>query len=513
MENDFRKSKQTRPANFFKEWLETLQQESWQLELLISGFALFGIWEARQFIYDFEIFIQLNPTSKAVSFLLYIFLSLLKTGWMIFIINLLAHIILRGFWIGAIGLRYVSGEIDYEDLDYSESFTNYLREKVGDYDDFIERLEKLCSVIFAFTFLLFFLFLSLQIFMIFCFIPILISDRLGMQEPGKNPALLLPTFLYLFMGLIVFIDFLSFGGLKRLKEGPTQKVYMFIFKIISYSTLSFLYRPLLYNFIDDKYTRRLIILSIPYFIAVLLIIPRLEVQSYPFFPTLRQDAAISDETILWLSYDDLREKHLKSNSSMFKEKRLIYGVSLGKFEVREDYVSLFLRHNPSDRFLFEEKEDVQPFYNFGLSLGFGSDDGADKKEVQLEEELHQNFKDVYNKRNEYSKSGNIDTYKSKLDSIIKSNNESKAAYHVQKITNFKDELQSIFQIQLDGEALQDSLYCKFFIHPNAKERGLLCYLPVKELNTGPHELIVKRKTLSSNKVEDSVRYVLPFIKL
>jgi hypothetical protein len=30
----------------FKEWLEKLQQESWQLELLISGFVAFGIYSA-----------------------------------------------------------------------------------------------------------------------------------------------------------------------------------------------------------------------------------------------------------------------------------------------------------------------------------------------------------------------------------------------------------------------------------------------------------------------------------
>jgi hypothetical protein len=36
--------------NIFKQWLEKLQQESWQLELLISGFALFGIYSVRTLI-------------------------------------------------------------------------------------------------------------------------------------------------------------------------------------------------------------------------------------------------------------------------------------------------------------------------------------------------------------------------------------------------------------------------------------------------------------------------------
>ncbi len=41
----------TLSRSFFKEWLEKLQQESWQLELIISGFALYGVYNShsRQF--------------------------------------------------------------------------------------------------------------------------------------------------------------------------------------------------------------------------------------------------------------------------------------------------------------------------------------------------------------------------------------------------------------------------------------------------------------------------------
>jgi len=30
----------------FKKWLDKLQQESWQLELIISGFAIYGLFTA-----------------------------------------------------------------------------------------------------------------------------------------------------------------------------------------------------------------------------------------------------------------------------------------------------------------------------------------------------------------------------------------------------------------------------------------------------------------------------------
>ena len=44
----------SRKQSFFKEWLEKLQQESWQLELLISGLALFGVWEAMKLLNRFR---------------------------------------------------------------------------------------------------------------------------------------------------------------------------------------------------------------------------------------------------------------------------------------------------------------------------------------------------------------------------------------------------------------------------------------------------------------------------
>ena len=98
--------------SFFSEWLEKLQQESWQLELLISGFALFGIWASRDIINQVSYYIQVYMVDSA---LLYsgLFMIVCESAWYIFFVNLIIHIIVRGLWIGAIGLRYVSGDIDF----------------------------------------------------------------------------------------------------------------------------------------------------------------------------------------------------------------------------------------------------------------------------------------------------------------------------------------------------------------------------------------------------------------
>ena len=107
--------------SLFKEWLEKLQQESWQLELLISGFALYGIYEGKSVLDDLSNYIDIN-TYQVFKVFTQVLWFALSCGWFIFFINLLLHVILRGMWIGAIGLRYVSGAIDYEKLNYSEYY-------------------------------------------------------------------------------------------------------------------------------------------------------------------------------------------------------------------------------------------------------------------------------------------------------------------------------------------------------------------------------------------------------
>ena len=56
------------------------------------------------------------------------------------------------------GTKGMYREINYDQFSYAAKVTNF-KKAVGSYDDFIENLEKLCSVIFfAYTFLLFLLF-------------------------------------------------------------------------------------------------------------------------------------------------------------------------------------------------------------------------------------------------------------------------------------------------------------------------------------------------------------------
>jgi len=245
----------------FKKWLDILQQESWQLELIISGFAIYGL------------FMMIDPIELAAqeaenngNMYRVLLMQGLGISWYIITINLITHVILRGLWIGAIGLRYVSGEIDYKKLNYSPKFSRHLNKRVGSFDNYVANLEKYCSIIFAVTFLLvFYLIGLLTIVFVFTLLGLAI-DKQETPDWVRN-WILIPTIIFLGFGtFLTFIDFATQGWLKRKKW--ISRFYYPIYWVFKYLTLSFLYRPMVYNFLDTKFGKRLSLVIVPLYLAL-----------------------------------------------------------------------------------------------------------------------------------------------------------------------------------------------------------------------------------------------------
>ena len=250
----------------FKKWLDKLQQESWQLELIISGFAIFGMFTAFEPILDgLKTAENAEQSYKIVLWLV----ALISCSVLAF--NLVLHVILRGLWIGALGLRYVSGDIDYEKLNYSEKFTNYLKRKVGSFDKYIATLENYCSVLFAVSFLLVFYLLSFfAVNFVISSIKFIFDDIHFLSEQVRS---IIATFIgsFFIVGmLLTFIDFVSQGILK--KKQWVSKIYFPFYWVFSILTFSFLYRPLVYNFLDNKFGKRLSFMLLPFYVAILVLI-------------------------------------------------------------------------------------------------------------------------------------------------------------------------------------------------------------------------------------------------
>jgi hypothetical protein len=489
--------------SLFTEWLEKLQQESWQLELLISGFALFGIYSSRVLIKDLSFYIE-NNISGELNALAFLILFIIKSGWIIFFVNLIIHVILRGLWIGAIGLRYVSQEIDYDCLNYSEVFTNYLKKKVGSYDDFIEKLEKICSVIFAFTFLLFALFVSLVFFTIpIILVRIVLETFLDSLE--LNMIVGFFAIFYSGLGFLVFIDLVTLGGFKRIKDQSISKIYLYIYRFYSFVTLSNFYRPLLFNFIDNSYTKKLFYLSIPYIFFIISGNAFFENTFNPFMPdekTLRKGGLILEDG----KYDDLRLTKLQEypNEERKMVKTHLPKISLEHYHIKDKFSSVFYRIDKDVIDILEKSNKAKPYKSRGLSFAlFGNDYENDKKYSQIEKQKGDALAKLYISRRtleKASKKNKVDSINiliektaNKYDALLSNNKKQKA----EKTLNL---IKEQYELSIADQIVKYE-NCFFYYHPHYNEQGIKCIFATDSLKSGSH--LVKIKFLEFDKMPDN----------
>lgn len=334
-------------------WLEILQQESWQLELIISGFAIFlilGIYEPLQ---DLRFKINLLSASEGSYGLLRLPHTLLQWVWFALIINLTTHVLFRGLWISTVGLRYVSGDVDFEELKLKSPFNEFLQRRIISFDHYIERLEKICSVIFSFTFLIIFIIISLGLFFFsllsFYYLLSLLPKSFMMVT---SMVQVLVTIIVLLGGLIYFIDFLTLGWLKRSKW--FAPIYFPFYRLLGWMTFASVYRPIYYNLIDNKFGRWLGYFLVPYIVLIAIAIS-IKIETHGFIPN-RSDAY----NLNHYYYDDQRDSRSASNAASIPSKF-----------VENGYLELFMPLNPrrDDRAIGVLCPGLRPAKKTGFRVG------------------------------------------------------------------------------------------------------------------------------------------------
>ena len=253
-----------------QEWLEKLQYQSWQLELLISGFSialLLRMYDPlKNFLDDVLLYAPVNPVLNVF----FNFISLFgTTAWFFLTVNLILLVVIRGLWIGTIGLRTLSSKINLEKMHFSEAFEQKLQNKLPSYDHYVEQLDQICSIIFAFTFLtiliLFSFGLTLLVFMTVKELFRYVSNLLGWDQLY---AFLRSLWIIFFSlgGFLYALDFFTLGWVK--KHGFLFRFYYPIYTFFSLITAAKVYRPLYYNLIGTRGGRMVAFAIFPYFIFI-----------------------------------------------------------------------------------------------------------------------------------------------------------------------------------------------------------------------------------------------------
>ena len=499
--------KQKKHKNVFTEWLETLQQESWQLELLISGLALFGIWEARGLVNRLNMRLSgADVFHDILGNLIGFGVFALKAGLLIILVNFLIHVSLRALWIGAIGLRYVSGDIDYSRLKYSSRFEQFYARKIGSFDDYIERLENWCSVIFAYTFLVVGVFFSFMLYLAWF---ALATSLIAMA--GQNNAVFMTTTIfslaYFGIGVIIALDFITLGLFRTIEEKTFSLIYLRIYQFFGIITLSFVYRPLLLNFLDQKFTRRLFFLSIPYVAILLVLVPKFEVVALGHVPP-----QVNEFGLVVSNYDDLRNEAFEQSMEEDPRRMEITYFSLEKHIIDESYAKIFFKIRPSDSDYFDKLKGVPGYRKTGLRhelLASGElKDEVLEKRLEEADSLISITRDA---RFKWSRSSDkpdslrtLQAFRNRVDSLNDVKSKIRRERFVERTSAMLDGYLDLIRINIDSIDYTDSISCKFFTHPNLQEKGLLCVYPTRALEDGEHLIYIERDVYSKNE-PDSIR--------
>lgn len=424
--------------NKISNWLEELQRESWQLELLISGFTIFLLIQATTIIEpifaDLNLHTNFSPNPRL---LIFSSIAIILIAIYALIINLIIHIFLRSFWIAAIGLRSVQKDTDFEKLNYSDLFTSKLRENVTSLDKLIEKLDTICSVIFAFAFLVVFMFISFALWnAVLTFFVISIEFILSFLEKGIITNII--TFiakamsvLFVLSGVIYFLDTLTLGFFKRYNW--ISKIYYPIYRFLGWITLSGIYRNIYYNLIS-RFSKNTIRLFLGFSIFVGIMYPFNRISFYKYFPDFGSDA----KSICSNCYDDTRRENAK-----------IWSLSIPSEVINQSYIPLFIRYDVSHNEVLDSLcIDYTPSKTSIWVSGFAN--------------------------------GITDPYYAEKDP--------------DKLLDCLSELYNVY--------INDSLYTQldyfFYTHPNSEEKGLRTMIDTRDLPKGKNSIFVKRKAVDDN---------------
>lgn len=356
-----------------KTWLDSLQQESWQLELLISGFSIFLLIAGWSKLVGLETDLVLLLQASRNFTTLEAFYGISRIALACLLGTLIFHIVLRGMWIAAIGLRSVSGDIEYEELGLTPNFYNFLKRRIGSFDGYIERLERYCSVLFTVAFLIFFGLLSLALLVsmlnVVAFIIVAILGEESWDTVGSSISIFM-----LVAGLPYLLDFMTLGWFKRQKW--FARPYYYLYRFMGWVTLARISRPLYYNLIDNRFGRRLAV-ALPVLMFGAVIMSSYEHITHAYYPSYLQTGK---EIILSGAYDD---DGYETNSRLSQP-------SLSSRYVKNNYLELFIPYIPvnDDEELEFHYPDLIParftgtVLRGGLTLGQSTSSDADNTELR-----------------------------------------------------------------------------------------------------------------------------------
>jgi len=277
-------------------WFEKLKLNSWEVEILIVGFVLVILFNIPETLELELTIIQENYSVQEIGDFLvwlirFIALAILNSIVHILIVSFSVYLGLRGFWVGVLGLSSVYPKgINLKKLNFNTIFNNEISKY--NFNDFIIKIDNICSSIFSFSFLISFSIVSLCLFFIQLMVLETFLDKLGSIFFSDTyifvNILMLPFIIF---GFLFFIDYFLFGILKKIKWKPFGYLFNIINIFYKYITFIFIYDTLYYAFISNV-KRRIIFLLFVCFLFISASFDSFKLEKHTYFPNVKSSKVI-----------------------------------------------------------------------------------------------------------------------------------------------------------------------------------------------------------------------------
>lgn len=337
-----------RPDLDKKNALNELAGQSWNLEMLISGIAIFSTSLLPEAIESaLDVYLDNYLASDDLADILFPMLAygFAKTTAYILIASFFAHFVLRAFWVGLVGLRAVFPDgIRYEKLPkLNDQLRERYRQRLGDSDDYIVKLDKWGNQLFsiAFVFVLFSIGMTLFYMVIFGVIALMRS---------LDPTLYQQWRLRLYYGFmaVAVLYLIAFILLSRQSVRENPRWAKWYVKLVSITELMYLglYKPLSHILlVFTSYIPYQRYLTVTAFTTLIFMMSTLfmftqKLAAFRGLPLMESRGYFSQGSesyqLIDAHYDNLRPEGRASNS-----------VSIQSDVIKEPYLRLFVAYPKS----------------------------------------------------------------------------------------------------------------------------------------------------------------------
>jgi len=181
-------------------WLKNLQENSWEVELLISGGAIFSLFQISNFYLEFMESIKITSHFAGTG----VFIIMGMLGIKILTTGFFSHLFLRAIWLGMVCINYVFPKgISEKKKNYAKPFRSKFSPNDNLYHE-IQRVDRASGLV------MFFSILSLLVIL-----GILLSVIILVTIPVALFDIALPS-SFLLLWLIYLVDLLFFGVFRKI---------------------------------------------------------------------------------------------------------------------------------------------------------------------------------------------------------------------------------------------------------------------------------------------------------